>query len=101
MASFSKGEVNSAARLAMSSRRGKGGVSEDSEFCQLRSSRMRKEEPHRLGCIQVLQKMSQFDFEEFPVEVIRISRRLSLSSSYVRRMLLKKIQSRRSMLRRS
>ena len=38
-----------------------------SKFSQLRSSRMRIEESHRLGCIQVLEKMSQLDFEEFQV----------------------------------
>ena len=67
MASLSKGEVDREARLAMFARWGKGGVSEHSELSQLRSSRMRVEESHRLGCVQVLKKMSQLDFEEFQV----------------------------------
>ena len=67
MASLSEGEVDRKARLAMFAGRGKGGVSKHSELSQLRTSRMRIEESHRLGCIQVLEKMSQLDLEEFQV----------------------------------
>ena len=38
-----------------------------SELSQLRTSRMRIEESHRLGCVQVLEKMSQLDFEKFQI----------------------------------